>query len=159
MQNGWCLLWIFWTKLNVNRFNSSSEDNGEGEEDLQDMSLPSCPFDPPPVSMCPSETEEAASDHDEDELDDLDEVDEQDNAEEEEEEECECDAEGPSSCWKCVPSTSQAAATSDSAAALSKVAAVPDEDFEAAVSAVITSKSASHVPGENIDEIVQVTCK
>ena len=122
------------------------------------MSLPSCPFDPPPVSMCPSETEEAASDHDEDELDDLDEVDEQDNAEEEEEEEeCECEAEGPSSCWKCVPSTSQAAATSDSAAALSKVAAVPDEDFEAAVSAVVTIKSASHVPGENIDEIVQVT--
>ena len=125
------------------------------------MSLPSCPFDPPPVSMCPSETEEAASDHDEDELDDLDEVDEQDNAEEEgdeeeEEEECTCEVEGPSSCWKCVPSTSQAAATSDSASALSKVTAVPDEDFEAAVSAVVTSKSASHVPGENIDEIVQV---
>ena len=119
------------------------------------MSLPSCPFDPPPVSMCPSETEEAASDHDEDELDDLDEQDEVDNPEEDEEEECTCEAEGPSTCWKCVPSTSQAAATSDSAVSLSKVAAVP-EDFEAVVSAVVTSKSASHAPGENIDEIVQV---
>ena len=122
------------------------------------MSLPSCPFDPPLVSICPSETEEAASDHEEeeeDDLDDLDEVDEQDNAEEDEEEECTCEAEGVSSCWKCAPSTSQAAATSDSAALLSTVAAVPEEDFEGA-SAVVAHKSASHGPGENIDEIVQL---
>jgi hypothetical protein len=51
----------------------SSEDNGEGEDD---MSLPSCPFEAQPVSMCPSETEEAATDH-EDDLDDLDEADDQ----------------------------------------------------------------------------------
>ena len=80
------------------------------------MSLPSCPFDPPPVSMCPSETEEAASeDHeddldDQDDLDEQDEVDEQDN-QEEDEEECTCGGEGPAAtCWKCVPSTSAASA-------------------------------------------------
>jgi hypothetical protein len=44
----------------------SSEDNAELDDD---MSLPSCNFDPQPVSMCPSETEEAVTDH-EDDLDD-----------------------------------------------------------------------------------------
>ena len=52
------------------------------------MSLPSCPFDPQPVSMCPSEkseTEEAATDH-EDDLEDQDDLDEQDEVDEQDKE-------------------------------------------------------------------------
>ena len=132
------------------------------------MSLPSCPFDPAPISMCPSETEEAASDHeddledDPDDLDDQDEADDQDNQEEEEEEEEECTCgEGPlASCWKCVPSTS-AASTASAAVAT----AVTDPEFgDSSTVPRSSSKISTHIPvavvaavvaGENIDEIVQ----
>ena len=135
----------------------SSEDNGELDEE---MSLPLCPFDPQPVSICPSETEEAATDH-EDDLDDLDEpeeVDEQDNAEEEEEEDddeeegCTCGE----TCWKCVPSTSTSSQREPSnadATAMPTAAAAPlPADAEFAPARVAKVGAAT---GENIDEIVQ----
>lgn len=123
------------------------------------MSLPSCPFDPQPVSMCPSEkseTEEAATDHeddleDQDDLDEQDEVDEQDKEcdDDDEEEGCTCGE----TCWKCVPSTSTSAAavqTRDpgSVATVAAVAATETPEFASTRAKVSTT-------AENIDEIVQ----